>query len=529
MTHDPRIRRTIDELVAGDVPPGPSIDDIARRVQRRVRRRAVAAGAACLGVAGLTWVAVAPADSDGTTIASGRADLAALPPEDLATFCLETLDAPVPADLTVFLGESEAFDRIEGSGLDSRAEICSGVIKDALGESAEAVAAPADVPSTSPEQELALADDVVTFEEYEAAMARHTECSAAVGIEITPTYSEAAGQFSYELVADVPGVVDPLIAHDACYQWHVAKIEAAYVTESTRSVPTQAPETDAVASVLDPIELGPDEWPFPSWLPAGLEFDFAWIETAGSRRIVFTGPDGLDGGVGVTIALHHDGLVDPDAVTEDDFVVVGEEIWFHQEPWGIVRETTAGWLSIADAEPGVDAEIPIAASLEIVAASALPRPPLDLDRDTFLEATSLSAVEGSTTLSATTDGRYVAIATGSDGEVFSIGCCHRLEDDELASVTSWSVTDGDDPGIVEGIADPSVATLEIVFVSGEIVEIVPEDRSGTFGVNFFLAWGPASSDDLFASIASIRAFDAEGAVLGETDLPADNRILPRAG
>ena len=506
MTHDPRIRRTIDELVAGDVPPGPSIDDIARRVQRRVRRRAVAAGAACLGVAGLTWVAVAPADSDGTTIASGRADLAALPPEDLATFCLETLDAPVPADLTVFLGESESFDRIEGSGLDSRAEICSGVIKDALGESAEAVAAPDDVPSTSPEQELALADDVVTFEEYEAAMARHTECSAAVGIEITPTYSEAVGQFSYELVADVPGVVDPLIAHDACYQWHVAKIEAAYVTESTRSVPTQAPEIEAVASVLDPIELGPGEWLFPSELPAGLEFDFA-VDVGTGRRTVQFSQDDPSRSVRITIREHDEPIVTPAA---SNFVVVGDAIWFGEPAGAITRATKRGSVSISGGDRALD--IAVASALEVVAPERLPRPPFDLEEGPYIPVATFDGGELSATLSVQTDGRRFALQTsGSLGS--GVGCCSELQPGELVAITGGQADPEKDLGVVHGLVADTVARLIVTFGDGSVVEVDPVDDSGQFSVRFVVVAVPSGA---WPDVVAMAAFGADGEELGST-------------
>ncbi|MEM9465950.1 MAG: hypothetical protein AAGA90_11285 [Actinomycetota bacterium] len=513
MSQDPRIRRTIDELVAGEVPPGPSVDTIARRVRGRARRRAAVAGAACLGVAGLTWVAVTPGDDPGTTVAGGGGSARPLDADELAAFCLETLQAPIPADLTVLLGDTDAVASLSGSGLDERADVCSDVITDALGDSASSAEAAAEA-STSPEQELALADDVVTFEEYEAAMARLAACSAAVGVEITPTYSEAAGQFSYELATEVPGVIDPLIAHDACYEWHVAKIEAAYVTESTRSVPTQAPEIDEVASVLDPIELGPDEWLFPSELPAGLEFDVAVDDPRSNRWIRFLSVDEL---TSLTVLIVDEALIEPERFTDEDFVVVDDAIWYRHEAWGVVRETTVGWVAVQDSIDGEATEIVAAASLAVVGGTELPRPPLDLGDDGFVEVTELSDLDGATILSAVTDGRSVATRFGSP-DAPRTGCCPRLADDELVVMNVIVPGGGTDPSIVEGIADPAVATIVVSFADGEVVEVVPEDRSGSFPVSFFVFWAPAGPSSFLAPIESIVALGRDGLLIGEADL-----------
>ncbi|MEM9522327.1 MAG: hypothetical protein AAGA37_23685 [Actinomycetota bacterium] len=508
MSQDPHIRRTIDESVAGSVPPAPSLAMIERRARSRQRRRVASAGAACLAVAGLTWAVVTPGDDTSPSVASDATNgLSAEPvaPEEIASFCLETLGSPVPQDLTVSLGEASVyFETIDGSGLDRRADVC----RDVINQTFDSVEADSRSVEASPEQEEALADDLVTREEYEDAVARLTDCSAASGFEVTPTFIESAGKYDYQRSVDVDSLF-PGLAYDACFQWHVADVEEAFVFEAVDpGVPLGALAADA-AELLAPIDAGAEDWLYPGELPPGVEFERAFDPGPPVRQLVFT-----DGTQEVLWVAHIDPHVIGDRQWEPhEMVAVGDAIWFLDETWGLVRETASGWVAVRTADPSID-ERRIAASIAVRPVSALPRPPLDLIDGDFAVVTSAEMGGREVAVAAQTDGVFIATRVGEE----PASCCHQLTESDLVVVTGYGTSDDTAGGLVEGIAASSVAKVVITFTSGDVLELQPEDRSGVFPVGFFVGSAPDGPGAFITLVESMTAFDADGASLGSADL-----------
>jgi hypothetical protein len=276
---------------------------------------------------------------------------------------------------------------------------------------------------------------------------------------------------------------------------------------------------------------GDDMWWVPSVVPDGYEFAYALLDPADEgdgHHLVYLPADGPGSRRGMLEVAHHPGTghVDPppDAPAPSDEVVGGVAwMWTGDASYGsFSRRTNGGTLTVSGER---DVALVVARDLDRVPEAQLERPPFRSDSSKSLLVTELSGVATSADIArelrVSTDG----VAVQVDGRVPQQV---RLDDwVTFDRATSPSSEPGADTGviIVSGMTRPGVATLEFEQLDGQVITVVPEDRSGRFGIGFFLAaidtpLDGLGNDGTYASLVpSVTARAADGEILAVISEP----------
>jgi len=316
-----------------------------------------------------------------------------------------------------------------------------------------------------------------------------------------------------------------LAAAPAVFVAILALIGLGLVARSLRETASVGPDREAVqadSEVATPggegggllsSPLGPREWALPSVLPAGYEYDLS-ISSFGERRVVYLNPT-----TDSTLRVSTLGDDQQYALTEGDnsLVQAGPETW--------QRTTSGSWFRLSDGVQ-VQGEVPdeelqtFLEAIQVVDETALPRPPLILEPGSPLYTTVATTPVGdeALALSVMTDGVYYAAQYGESG-----GCCSTLAAGQTVllsggsgPITAANPDQSRDVGLIYGLVDNSVETIEVHLKDGTVINTTPQDLDDTFPINFFLVTVPADNDP-FDMLETIRAFNGAGTEIGRVD------------
>lgn len=264
--------------------------------------------------------------------------------------------------------------------------------------------------------------------------------------------------------------------------------------------------------------LGPDDWVYPTFLPEGIEFDYA-LRSALVDRISFASASDRFVSIGI-LDLEIDEVALGESVGS---VEIGGRQWI--DYWGSGAERDVLVLPIGgrviEVHTGfVDraTAIAIAASLEVVDGDELPRPPLDMENGPFAEvARARSDGAAGPVLEVITDGVYFAEQYRYGGTAGGGGCCMRLDPGEYISIGGGTgagpTRDGEiptGPGTIHGIVHPDVASVDIHLTDGSVVTTEPQDLHDSFTENFLFATIPDAGELGLDRVAFVVAYDADG-------------------
>jgi len=285
------------------------------------------------------------------------------------------------------------------------------------------------------------------------------------------------------------------------------------------SVPVLLSDTDALSS---------GDWVFPSWLPAGIEYQYALTDPFGkmawfgsvedSDQLMMTTGFGAgeSGGEPVEIAGFEWSIISDDGFGR----------------WSATRQLGSTVVTIGSSEVTGDSGIRLIEGLTIVPEDALPSPPLGcanqaVDVAEFglygagVAETNLG--DRTFTFAVEESNGYLCSIVGSDSGGGS-SCCERFDPDDQMTLVGGGVGSlVDDPTVVldsAGIVSLDVVRVEVDFINDVTVTVEPTDLSGTFDDSRF--WVAAvevelepgrSADNIHSPILEVRGYDAEGVLL----------------
>lgn len=276
------------------------------------------------------------------------------------------------------------------------------------------------------------------------------------------------------------------------------------------------PSASGTPTGEDLDSLGSDQWPYPDWLPDGLEFEYAFT-TPDARQIRFTD----DGNQRIIIDVVSVENLPTPSIPAKQLDIAGSA-WTAISELFYVKEINHGWVQVSGQDMNPDLMIKIIGSLALVGNTGLPRPPIDYTNGLYTDVASSIQNGRHATLAVTTDGVFYALRTtwGNSG-VSGIGCCSALRDGEFIQLTGGTgraPTENGPPagmeGLINGIVRRSVASIEIRLKDGTVLNAQPQDLDDSFPVNFLFAAIPDPDDDFFSTVDAVVALDSEGNELG---------------
>ncbi len=255
--------------------------------------------------------------------------------------------------------------------------------------------------------------------------------------------------------------------------------------------------------------LDPGEWVYPTYLPEGVDFEFA-MASHGFQFLTFVNEAGH---FGLRITVQPD-YTPNESRTEG----IGGTSWLRRvEFGGYLHNTTSGWLSVERGNLSNGELLEVIASLVVLTGDQLPRPPIDMEHGPFTEVARATHQGRDVTLKVVTDGTYYALEGG---------CCSALFDDDLLRITGGSGPGSPVPdpsvsgeGVIHGIVRESVARIDLHLVDGSVITTEPQDLGDSFSIDFVFVAIPVEGDDLFGQIETVVAYGVDGAELGRSREP----------
>jgi hypothetical protein len=300
---------------------------------------------------------------------------------------------------------------------------------------------------------------------------------------------------------------------------------AALIAEAAAASARLQPAAGEDRTVVDePSELAAGDWLIPSWLPDGYVFDHAQ-DNGGSRSIAYRN----NAGDAIWIFLFDDEFVDGLPPTDG---------------WEITTEErmSEAWLRLDDVRALVSTDALIDADVDLLLASLVPGDAGDVPGDILSIGTLAAAPPVATyeyaglewPMRATfANGRYCVEAAGGGG-----GCGLPIEPDTVLTLAAGGTRSS--PGSTTvgvtsaGIVDDVVDRVEVEFVDGQRISVVPTDLTGAFDHEFWIvvtevefdeapppfdAEVPAVDVGHSNPIVAVTAYDAAGEVLAVDPTP----------
>ena len=290
--------------------------------------------------------------------------------------------------------------------------------------------------------------------------------------------------------------------------------------------PPPSPSGDAPPLGFEPTNVYRDEmWWLPAEVPEGYVFAYA-VErwgVLGDRTATYRST----GEAGSSLSISQRSAADAGEPTEPtEQEQIGDVTWSWRgdvTDSGVLSRVVGD--SVVEVRGPRQSAIAAAATLDLVPESELERPPFRLWDPSAAAASLVVAVAPDdadrsasvpTELRVSTDGVHLSLNDGFPEPVWS--------DRPLEVRGDGMSCDADGRCIarVFGIALPEVATVEFELLSGEVITVVPEDRSGHFGVGFFIVvveFERPAGDDVVSVVQSAIARDADGDVVAAISEP----------
>lgn len=357
-------------------------------------------------------------------------------------------------------------------------------------------------------------------------------------VRVTPTMSDVFAESFYAVRIDVPRVLleqYELGAVANLTRWILTEVDGRQRVydepgaEGCVNCPVGPPGVTAPAEPAGPTRgfeptntPGAGMWWVPAEVPPGFEFWVA-IDRAGSsgdlRTIEYRTGDPESGGIGISIVQ---------SPADGAEVPSGPERLINGVTWSLRGDSSYTELSrIVDGQLLTVSGRVDEPTLTVVAAALAAVPATELERPPFRAADPSGSVvvatvatpdadavpddlRGPTELRASTDG----VALSLDGDTPAV-----VWADDPLRLRGGGSRCGADRCVVRlaGVTSPEVTMVEVETLDGRVLTVVPEDRSGRFGVGFFaieVVVGPSALwDHVVAQVPSILARDGAGNVL----------------
>ncbi len=268
-------------------------------------------------------------------------------------------------------------------------------------------------------------------------------------------------------------------------------------------------ELPALGSLTD---LGPDDWPFPMFLPEGMTLQETVVPHFGSKVLVF---EGERGSPIVTIQIDRFGPDDASSLPVEG--MRSGVLWLRVGDEMLVADLGDSWIWVMSRGLERESLLAVVGSLVPSDAAGVALTPLDPETAEYVRAAELLEHGLVTVLSVATNGDDYATRIDAENDFGSGSCCGSLDDGELLSIhgsSSGSPTPLLEVGVglLDGVVDERVALIEIHLSDGSVITTVPQDLDDAFPVNFLFVTVPTNSPP--SVIDTIVVFDASGNELG---------------